>query len=55
MGLKQLPKCKRKECIFCRNNKYCTILREKPKGECKFYKNREWFYDNNKTFLRYMR
>lgn len=40
MGLKQLPKCKRKECIFCRNNKYCTILREKPK-ECRFYKKKE--------------
>lgn len=39
MGLKQQPKCKDKTCRFC-NGKYCTILKRKPEGECKFRKQR---------------
>ena len=39
MGLKQLPKCKESDCRFNHDCKYCTILTEKPKGECRFKKN----------------
>ena len=40
MGLKQLPKCKESDCRFNQDCKYCTILTEKPKGECRFKKER---------------
>ena len=40
MGLKQLPKCKESDCRFNHDCKYCTILTEKPKGGCRFKKER---------------
>ena len=40
MGLKQQPKCKDKTCQFC-TGKYCTILKQKPEGECPFRKVRK--------------
>lgn len=38
MGIKQMPKCKNKECMFNRSGKYCKILRSKPTMPCSFYK-----------------
>lgn len=41
MGLKQLPKCKRKDCEYNKNGRCDVLNSSKFKCECPFFKKRE--------------